>query len=320
MPTKIVRKVGSLAIQADDVDWDDEQETWPVECILDTRAATEDDLKANPEWRNGDVDVKVGDKLYLVAWEGWDPSYNSWEPYAHIADDDLIVEYEIRAEAAEDEAVDVAVEVAEEAAAHRIAASAVVSVEAEADVSQGGPAPMIAELPSNAHAQQLVEQMATFKTEIASCLPRRVVDAMVELASEQERAAAYAGGVDVPLAELLKRWDLMATWVETTNGELLGFALTHEEGRAASAKMFVWHLHVKAESRRKGIATALMNLVQMKSSLSSVRRQGGVLMELRVHATNVGALAFYNHYGFVQKPASATSGDAQDVLTMCRKR
>lgn len=75
-------------------EWDEEEE-WPVEAILDKRLATAEDKNA-----------KVGDVLYLVAWEGWDSSYNSWEPYENIVDDDLISDYEKRADAAELEADD----------------------------------------------------------------------------------------------------------------------------------------------------------------------------------------------------------------------
>lgn len=95
-----------------DHEWDDEQETWPVECILDARPATGSDLKEHPEWK--DADVSEGDILYLVAWEGWDPTYNSWEPYIYIADDDLIADYEERAAAAQDKAEEEAEEIAEE--------------------------------------------------------------------------------------------------------------------------------------------------------------------------------------------------------------
>ena len=48
----------------------DEEEQWPVEAILEKRIATEEDAKINEN-------MAVGDVLYLVAWEGWEPSYNS---------------------------------------------------------------------------------------------------------------------------------------------------------------------------------------------------------------------------------------------------
>lgn len=73
-------------------EWDEEDE-FPVEAILDKRLATKDDTNA-----------EEGDVLYLVAWEGWDPSHNSWEPYINIVDDELIEDYERRAQEAEEEA------------------------------------------------------------------------------------------------------------------------------------------------------------------------------------------------------------------------
>ena len=65
--------------------------------------------------------VKPGDVLYLVAWEGWDPSYNSWEPEGNV-EDSLIEEYKARIDEAEDEEAEEALELAEEAAAEAAAA------------------------------------------------------------------------------------------------------------------------------------------------------------------------------------------------------
>lgn len=87
-------------------EWDPEEE-WPVEAILDKRVASKED---NIEG------VIEGDILYLVAWEGWDSSYNSWQPESGISDD-LIEDYERRADEAEAEADGDALEEAEEAAA-----------------------------------------------------------------------------------------------------------------------------------------------------------------------------------------------------------
>lgn len=66
--------------------------------------------------------MREGDILYLVAWEGWEPSYNSWEPESGISDD-LIEDYEKRADEAEDEADDEVIAVAEELAAAEVATS-----------------------------------------------------------------------------------------------------------------------------------------------------------------------------------------------------
>lgn len=69
-----------------------------------------------------------GDIMYLVAWEGWGPSYNSWEPYENIVDDQLIADYEARADAADVEADEEELSLAEEAAAELAAAGMEVEV------------------------------------------------------------------------------------------------------------------------------------------------------------------------------------------------
>lgn len=108
-------------------EWDEDEE-WPVEAILDKRLATKADKNA-----------KVGDVMYLVAWEGWDPSYNSWEPEQNVADD-LIEDYELRADAAEDEAESEEAELAEEAAIEQAAAHCAAGVSTEQAEPQPPPA------------------------------------------------------------------------------------------------------------------------------------------------------------------------------------
>ena len=103
--------------------WDPDEE-WPVEAILDTRLATKDDSIEG---------VKVGDVLYLVAWEGWDPSYNSWEP-EHNVEDSLLEDYNARINEAEDEEAEEALELAEEEAAEAIAAG---GAQMEVEVEHG---------------------------------------------------------------------------------------------------------------------------------------------------------------------------------------
>lgn len=169
------------------------------------------------------------------------------------------------------------VELAEEAAALRLVASSGLGQElqaSEAEVStaatrQPDVPSMDAELlrvVQMPQSQQHVDPLPIFKREITSCLPQRIADAMIDLESDHMEGYTRIG---VPLLELLKRWDLSATWAEKENGELMRFAITHEEGRGTNAKMFVWELHVRAWSRRKGMATSMLELVQMKSSLSS---------------------------------------------------
>lgn len=104
-------------------EWDEDEE-WPVEAILDKRVATKADKNAAP-----------GDILYLVAWEGWDPSYNSWEPDDNVADD-LIEEYEQRVDEAEDEAENDELERAEEVAMEEAAKSADSAVLADTEPAQ----------------------------------------------------------------------------------------------------------------------------------------------------------------------------------------
>ena len=121
----------------------DEDDEFPVEAILDKRLATD-----------ADTNAETGTVLYLVSWEGWDSSWNSWEPYDNIIDDELIAEYEARAEAAEDEADEEDEEVAEEEAAEETSAAA----PAAANPAPAAPA---AAAPAAAAADAAVDASAT---------------------------------------------------------------------------------------------------------------------------------------------------------------
>lgn len=128
-----------------DPEWDPEEE-WPVEAILDKRLATKED---NIEG------VIEGDILYLVAWEGWDSSFNSWQPESGISDD-LIDDYERRADEAEAEVDGEAIEQAEEAAA----AAAVSAMASEG--TEGILTPMEAEQEPQTSQQEVSCAVALF--------------------------------------------------------------------------------------------------------------------------------------------------------------
>lgn len=144
-------------------------------------------------------------------------------------------------------------------------------------------------------------------------MPKGVADAMIKL--EAQSMASLERHSTEQLQGIVLRWDRMATWAESGAGELIGFAITSaDEGRGKAAKLLVWELHVRPQEQRKGLATALLDLVQMKSSLTRGRQS--VLIELKVHATNEAARAFCQHYGFVE----AREGQEAPILRMCCKK
>ena len=212
--------------------------------------------------------MSVGDTLYLVAWEGWDPSYNSWEPYVNITDDDLIAEYEARADAAEDDAEQEEKDAAEEDAAEEVAAQGAAAQEAAVppatepmESDEAG-----ASVDADADAPPPAEQMDTedaaapaaptvppleFRSELCACLPRAVVEQMVALEAGNMSAFESNGTL---LSDELKRWDLTARYTADTvsdnDGKVLGFVVTGAEGRGASSKVFIYHLHVCGTVRK----------------------------------------------------------------------
>lgn len=71
--------------------WDEDGEDgggWEVEAILDKRICTAEDCKVYRSW-------VVGTPLYLIAWEGYEESQNTWEPAENISDE-LVADYEER--------------------------------------------------------------------------------------------------------------------------------------------------------------------------------------------------------------------------------
>ena len=105
------------------------------------------------------------------------------------------------------------------------------------------------------------------------------------------------------------RWDLMGHMAISESGELLGFAISGAEGRG---KVFLYELHVSQAHRSRGVATALLELVE-KSGGSRGRTSPTV--ELNVHAENTNAIGFYEHRCFVR--SGEMSGGS--VLVMRRK-
>jgi ribonuclease HI len=69
-------------------------EDYLVEEILDVRAATGQDVIDYAD--AADANVTLGSDMYLIKWQGWGPAYDSWEPYAFIADDGLIEAFRAR--------------------------------------------------------------------------------------------------------------------------------------------------------------------------------------------------------------------------------
>ena len=116
-----------------------------------------------------------------------------------------------------------------------------------------------------------------------------------------------------PFRSYFLRWDVMAHLVTLESGEVVAFAISGAEGRGASAKVFLYELHVADAHRGHGYANALLELVECSGTGA---RTGSVkTVELNVHEDN-DARGFYAHVGFVE--TGKTSGGA--VLVMRRRR
>ena len=77
--------------------------------------------------------------------------------------------------------------------------------------------------------------------------------------------------------------------------------------------MFLYELHVAAAHRRRGFATALIELAERSSTSRSASAK---TIELNVHSANASSIAFYERIGFAE--SSRTSGGT--VLVMRRRR
>lgn len=115
-----------------------------------------------------------------------------------------------------------------------------------------------------------------------------------------------------PFDKYFSRYDLMVHAVMSSKDELLGFAISGNEGRG-KAKVYVYELHVATAQRRRGLARTLLDMCE-KSSAS--RGRTSPMLELQVHATNVSALSFYNRVGFVKISETSNGG----MFVMQRKR
>ena len=102
----------------------------------------------------------------------------------------------------------------------------------------------------------------------------------------------------------------MAHIATLESGELVGFAISGAEGRG---KVFLYELHVAAAHRRRGFATALIELAERSSTSRSASAK---TIELNVHSANASSIAFYERIGFAE--SSRTSGGT--VLVMRRRR
>jgi hypothetical protein len=72
-------------------------EDYEVEAIRDSRVANQQDEIDYADAEGANV-VSGATTMYYVEWKGWGTEYNSWEPYSFIQDDELIREYDERAE------------------------------------------------------------------------------------------------------------------------------------------------------------------------------------------------------------------------------
>ena len=194
------------------------------------------------------------------------------------------------------------------------AAAAAEGGAAEAAAAEGGEggdgemevdAPPPAAAPAAAAAATAARDAPRFVSEIGACVPTALQKTMAAL--EAANMSAFARNGD-SFESYFRQWDLTVHTATSASGELLGFAISGAEGRG---KVFLYELHVDSSSRKRGVARALLDLVE-RSSTS--RGRGSAMVELNAHTSNTDAQGFYKHVGFVQV------GSTRDKLALVMQR
>ncbi|KAL1507180.1 hypothetical protein AB1Y20_008031 [Prymnesium parvum] len=153
----------------------------------------------------------------------------------------------------------------------------------------------------------LHQQVLEFATIICGDATRITKEQIVELEAANMESHPRNGD---PFEAYLSRMDLLVHTAMTSEGELVGFAISCNEGRG---KVYVYELHVTAAHRRRGIARALLELCEQSSTS---RGRNSPLLELQVHTANSAAQGFYTHMGFVHMRQICNGS----VCVMQRKR
>jgi [ribosomal protein S18]-alanine N-acetyltransferase len=115
----------------------------------------------------------------------------------------------------------------------------------------------------------------------------RDADAALAIAKESPEAAFWSKESYVKLAEE-DGW--LALAIER-NGEMSGFLV----GRLVGDQAEILNLAVRAQDRRKGKGTALL-----EAALEEFRSRGGKSAYLEVRESNTGGIAFYERHGFAK--------------------
>lgn len=148
--------------------------------------------------------------------------------------------------------------------------------------------------------------MPSFASSLCACVTASVQAQLVALEAANMASFERNGA---PFEDYFKRWDLTVHIATDSDAMMLGFAISGAEGRG---KLFLYELHVAKAARKRGVARALLELVE-RSSPS--RGRTSPMVELNVHCDN-DALGFYKHEGFAQT-GELCGGD---VIVMRRKR